>query len=485
MKLQTAVLLLSAFLKIVSSDDNIVGEPCQDKYGIIPNPDDCSNFFVCKNGIYDFVHCTDGLLFNKLKSTCDYKASVDCDAEVPPNSTALNRTVVPEDEQTCDTDTCTCVYPADYCSEYYWCENGVAYKEKCPEGLLLNQEKLTCDYAENVECDENTSITMKVTTQSNNSSKINTYDSTATSSKSTGSSIKFESTKSTENRFGNITSETYNTKTSNSTEISDAYSTNTDSGHEKTTSISQEYPSTTESTTLSKESNHLPKLSRKMSRSIIDSTIVTPTSSTEKLQNSDAISQTVHSSSSRVPATTILQKIHPFKPYIEIYKLEPNSSGKSDTTTPQKIHVPVSHSDIYNLVPSISRDRMTYLPKKFGPFIPFSYVCKLVPNTCRESVATTPKNIHVPISYPVDRLVPNTSGEPVKVVRSRTSETPITIISQRINSFQPFSHFYFRVPSASGKSVTTAPQKIHSFQPFKALKTVRHSSTSGTPITII
>ncbi|GIY69216.1 hypothetical protein CEXT_544141 [Caerostris extrusa] len=83
---------------LLQNDDGVVGDPCQGKYGNIPNP------------------------------------------EVPSNSTPLNRIAVTEDEKTCDTDTCTCVYPADSCSEYYRCENGVAYKEKCPEGLLLNQE---------------------------------------------------------------------------------------------------------------------------------------------------------------------------------------------------------------------------------------------------------------------------------------------------------------------------------------------------------
>lgn len=45
------------------------------------------------------------------------------------------------------------VYPIQSsCTEYYMCDNDSAFKAKCPKGLLMNADKMTCDYSENVDC---------------------------------------------------------------------------------------------------------------------------------------------------------------------------------------------------------------------------------------------------------------------------------------------------------------------------------------------
>lgn len=45
------------------------------------------------------------------------------------------------------------VYPIQSsCTEYYMCDNNTAFKVKCPKDLLMNADKLTCDYPENVDC---------------------------------------------------------------------------------------------------------------------------------------------------------------------------------------------------------------------------------------------------------------------------------------------------------------------------------------------
>ncbi|GFU97811.1 uncharacterized protein TNCV_2532831 [Trichonephila clavipes] len=76
------VFLFYELVAVASSYDGGGTDPCQDKNGIIPNPEDCESYFICKNGTSDFIRCSDGLLFNKLKLTCDYDTSVDCDAAV-------------------------------------------------------------------------------------------------------------------------------------------------------------------------------------------------------------------------------------------------------------------------------------------------------------------------------------------------------------------------------------------------------------------
>ncbi|XP_042899646.1 peritrophin-1 isoform X2 [Parasteatoda tepidariorum] len=145
--------LLQAFSTVEGATTN----PCEGKEGcIIPNPevDDCTSYIRCaKDTSYEVLTCSTGLLFNALKRTCDYNTSVNCPAEdVPPEETE-NRISIPSSDVQCETDTCTCVYPSEHsCSEYYRCENGIAYKEECPKGLNMNKQKLTCDYEENVDC---------------------------------------------------------------------------------------------------------------------------------------------------------------------------------------------------------------------------------------------------------------------------------------------------------------------------------------------
>ncbi|KAF0504578.1 chondroitin proteoglycan 2-like isoform X2 [Gigaspora margarita] len=40
----------------------------------------------------------------------------------------------------------------DDCSTFYQCSNGEPYLLSCPDDLQWNQERLVCDYPENVGC---------------------------------------------------------------------------------------------------------------------------------------------------------------------------------------------------------------------------------------------------------------------------------------------------------------------------------------------
>ncbi|XP_018022213.1 cell wall protein DAN4 [Hyalella azteca] len=46
--------------------------------GIIPNPRDCSTFFVCSNGLPVLMNCSDNLLYNPDTEKCDFPENVDC-----------------------------------------------------------------------------------------------------------------------------------------------------------------------------------------------------------------------------------------------------------------------------------------------------------------------------------------------------------------------------------------------------------------------
>ncbi|GFY64134.1 putative chitinase 3 [Trichonephila inaurata madagascariensis] len=297
------VAFLTGCLTVASSYDGGGTDPCQDKNGIIPNPEDCESYFICKNGTSDLIRCSDGLLFNKLKLTCDYDTSVDCDAEVPGNGTSLNRLSVPSDDVKCETDTCTCIYPSSTsCSEYYRCENGIAYKENCPGDLLLNRKKLTCDYAENVECEISTNPSTEDASSTDLTdpatvSNINTYGSTATSLKPTSSSpIEQNTVLST------------SSKDSNNEEISYL----TESTSETNDAATHTQPLPVESTVPTKDSNPEPGLSTETADfPPVTTSSSNPFTSTETVQltespSSVSIDTTVNNLSSEKPHTSEL-----------------------------------------------------------------------------------------------------------------------------------------------------------------------------------
>ncbi len=43
---------------------------------LLPNPEDCSSFFSCSNGVPILMHCPDGLYFNDELDVCDWPQAV-------------------------------------------------------------------------------------------------------------------------------------------------------------------------------------------------------------------------------------------------------------------------------------------------------------------------------------------------------------------------------------------------------------------------
>ena len=49
----------------------------------LPNPGDCSTFFLCSNGVPILMHCQDGLHFNAELDVCDWPQDAGCEAPAP------------------------------------------------------------------------------------------------------------------------------------------------------------------------------------------------------------------------------------------------------------------------------------------------------------------------------------------------------------------------------------------------------------------
>ncbi len=45
---------------------------------LLPNPEDCSSYFSCSNGVPILMHCPDGLYFNDELDVCDWPRNVSC-----------------------------------------------------------------------------------------------------------------------------------------------------------------------------------------------------------------------------------------------------------------------------------------------------------------------------------------------------------------------------------------------------------------------
>ena len=110
---------------------------CND--GIYRHPDDCSAFYQCTNGHrYEDQYCPEGLLFNELTSQCDWPENVDCGEIL-----AIAETLCTDGVHPHETD----------CTTYYQCAHGHRYPDQyCPNGLLFDKDLLVCNWAENVEC---------------------------------------------------------------------------------------------------------------------------------------------------------------------------------------------------------------------------------------------------------------------------------------------------------------------------------------------
>jgi len=105
--------------------------------GIFRDPEDCSKFYHCTDGIKsESQQCPSGLLFSEVTERCEYPAYVKCD----------------DKPKYCKDG----IYPVPgICNAFYQCSNGIWWdKQYCPDGLLFNPEIEVCDWPENVECKE-------------------------------------------------------------------------------------------------------------------------------------------------------------------------------------------------------------------------------------------------------------------------------------------------------------------------------------------
>ena len=93
-----AILFVIAILQVSAFD-------CGDQLGPVPNPDDCSSFYLCSlDGEATLEHCHEAEMFDGLLLVCNYDYAVDCGDRPRPGgsttTTAPGSTTTPRSTMT-------------------------------------------------------------------------------------------------------------------------------------------------------------------------------------------------------------------------------------------------------------------------------------------------------------------------------------------------------------------------------------------------
>lgn len=114
-------------------DDEVPCDLCESCF--IPVGNDCASYIFCRNGTGYKLRCTESLLFNPKIEACDVASNVDCPN--PPKTRCQKANGL---------------FPAEECSQFIHCSNGIAYLKDCPDGLNFNAQTLVCDWPESAKC---------------------------------------------------------------------------------------------------------------------------------------------------------------------------------------------------------------------------------------------------------------------------------------------------------------------------------------------
>ncbi|EFN77164.1 Chondroitin proteoglycan-2 [Harpegnathos saltator] len=136
----------------------------------LPYSENCTLYFVCNNGWKTIHSCPVGLYFNPLIKECDWPFD-EIVCEPKPADLALLRSGLPaheggSSEPHSKTDICygkcpfpdpkdrTVHLPANDCTKFCKCSNGVPYPMKCPKGLRYDRKKQVCNWKWAVKCED-------------------------------------------------------------------------------------------------------------------------------------------------------------------------------------------------------------------------------------------------------------------------------------------------------------------------------------------
>jgi hypothetical protein len=126
---------------------------------LLPNPRDCSRYFLCgDNGMAFERACPAGLHFSESRGWCDFPDIAQCANRVTtvnPRPQPPNRPVGIPDSRCPSVDSAahTVHLPhATDCARFYKCMGGMAFEYNCPAGQHFNIERDWCDWPRLANC---------------------------------------------------------------------------------------------------------------------------------------------------------------------------------------------------------------------------------------------------------------------------------------------------------------------------------------------
>lgn len=108
---------------------------CDPSIDLTQAPNDCSKFYRCVNGVLSVLSCPSGYLFDTNAKACNPSSQVTSCYSSPSCSSSIDLTPVPGD-----------------CSQFYRCVNNVQSILNCPYGYLFDRTAKTCKPANEVNC---------------------------------------------------------------------------------------------------------------------------------------------------------------------------------------------------------------------------------------------------------------------------------------------------------------------------------------------
>ncbi|XP_054005239.1 peritrophin-1-like [Hylaeus anthracinus] len=100
MKAIFAVTILTVFVTIVRTSEAVTCPPENEEFvTLVPNPLDCTTFYICDKGVAYLRKCSPGLHFNPVEKVCDWPEHANCEQNPPTESPETT----PETEATTET----------------------------------------------------------------------------------------------------------------------------------------------------------------------------------------------------------------------------------------------------------------------------------------------------------------------------------------------------------------------------------------------
>ncbi|GFG36083.1 hypothetical protein Cfor_03658 [Coptotermes formosanus] len=141
-----------------STADPVCPEHSDKNLTLIPNPNNCSAYYECDNGVPVPMGCPDGLYFCNESQICTWVWEPGCtfDCKAPQTNPVLAEQIyIPAADPVCPEQAdknLTLIANPNNCSAYYECDNGLPVPMGCPDDLQFCSEKQICTWALDADC---------------------------------------------------------------------------------------------------------------------------------------------------------------------------------------------------------------------------------------------------------------------------------------------------------------------------------------------